>query len=140
MRGRDRPAASLPDAARAIARGLSAGLPLADAFARGSEAVDACTAAVLRDCAAALDAGDATTTAFFFRPSSPFLCAAYMARYSPSILVLFEPDGACSSRGPSLHAPAASRSEMARAWWTRIGAATSAAAAAAKALGGASVR
>lgn len=63
MRGRGRPAASLPDAARAIARGLSAGLPLADAFARGSEAVDPCTASVLRDCAAALDAGDATTTA-----------------------------------------------------------------------------
>jgi tight adherence protein B len=48
----------MPDAARAVARGLAAGLPLADAFRRGSDAVDSETAAVMLRCARALEEGD----------------------------------------------------------------------------------
>ena len=55
--------ASMPDAARAVARGLAAGLPLADAFRRGGDAVDADTAEVMLRCARGLDDGDPLVSA-----------------------------------------------------------------------------
>jgi tight adherence protein B len=53
----DAAAACLPDVARALARGTSAGLPLADAFARGADAVDGFGGEAMRDCAGELRAG-----------------------------------------------------------------------------------
>lgn len=55
--------ASVPDAVRAVARGLAAGLPLGDAFRRGADAVDARTAEMMRCCCRALDDGEPLATA-----------------------------------------------------------------------------
>jgi tight adherence protein B len=56
-RARDAVARDLPEAARAIARASSAGLPLVDAIERSAEAVDAEAAALLREAARRLRAG-----------------------------------------------------------------------------------
>ncbi|MGI9116703.1 MAG: type II secretion system F family protein [Gaiellales bacterium] len=53
----------LPDVARAVARGAAAGLPLAEAFARGAESMDDTMAEAMRHCAAALRAGHPTPIA-----------------------------------------------------------------------------
>lgn len=67
---RSQPPIALPDAVRAVARGLSAGLPLEAAFRRAADALDDPTAAVMRECAAALEAGEPIASAL-----AP-LCAA----------------------------------------------------------------
>ncbi len=54
------PATGLPDVARALARGVSAGLPLVDALARGADAMEGALAETMRACAAELRAGHPT--------------------------------------------------------------------------------
>lgn len=61
-------AQSLPDVARALARGTAAGLPLVEALARGADAVDGSAGERMRSCAADLRAGHATAIAL--RPLS----------------------------------------------------------------------
>ncbi len=54
---------ALPEAARAIARGVAAGLPVADALDRGADAIDGPAVDLLRTCAAALQSGHAPQSA-----------------------------------------------------------------------------
>jgi len=56
-------AGQLPDVARALARGVAAGLPLADACVRAGAALDEPASAVLCDAAGALHAGAPAPTA-----------------------------------------------------------------------------
>ena len=56
--GTERVSPAMPDIARAVARGLAAGLPLSEAFRRGGDTVDAASADVMRDCARGLDGGE----------------------------------------------------------------------------------